>query len=295
MTWIGRGVVITPSVLLYIIRELPYSVWLEMDQYHFFTEGWEYKYLHFSTHRHWVLHKAIILIFFFPQTFCFWRTCLGMFFFNTFHFFWLEIIKIRDVKMTERDPGNLIILQYLLPCIQRPSIVCTHSKTVKLVQHLKSIQLINCCLDCYLVNLTKPTEMSLLTIMWKNMCGLHCWHTFFLMQTSKRAVCTEGSWHSNDLWSSLILWPLECRGALYPHAARLLLYSREATMPSSKLPLAVARCQQQHEQQVRNITTINVPVPGVFRLSCKRSTGGVVWWPQNGSTAPPSAAEAHIL
>lgn len=107
------------------------------------TKGWEYKYLYFSTHRHRVLHKAIahykIILIFFSTDVLFLKNMPGHVFYNTFHFFWLETIKIRYVKMTERDPDNLIILQYLLPCIQRPSIVCTHSKTVKLVQHLKSI------------------------------------------------------------------------------------------------------------------------------------------------------------
>lgn len=172
--------------------------------------------------------------------------------------------------MTERDPDNLIILQYLLPCIQRPSIVCTHSKTVKLVQRLKSIQLMNCCLDCYLVNLTKPTEMSLLTIMWKNMCGLHCWHTFFLMQTSKRAVCTEGSWHSNDrLWSS-DHWNAEVHYTRMQHGCFFIVERLRRQAANWRSPWLAVNSNTNSRCETSPRSTSPYPAFSVFRAKGRR-------------------------
>lgn len=123
-------------------------------------------------------------------------------------------------------------------------------------------------------------------------CALFDWRK---RQPCQRAVCAEGSSHSNDVWSSLILWPLECRGALYPHAARLLLCSREAATLSSQLVLAVARCQQSRAKRAQNTANVNHPAATVFRFSCKWSTWDARWLSQRQSTAPPSVTKADIL
>lgn len=59
------------------------------------------------------MHIIKLLCYFSPTDFVFLkteRTHVSVFFDNTFHFFWLVTVKIRDVKMTVRDCDNLIIL-----------------------------------------------------------------------------------------------------------------------------------------------------------------------------------------
>lgn len=156
----------------------------------FSTDGNEYKFLHFITHWQWTLNKVTapcILVVFSPQMFCFLKNMSQHVFRQQ-----LSLLLARKTRQTPRWQNESKRSRWFDPTLKSPAMyTATFTR-----------QLVNCCPDSYLVNPTKPTEMSQLIIVLKNACRLISWRKCRHLHEppAQREVGTQMM--CDPLWSS---------------------------------------------------------------------------------------------